>query len=112
MYRAGLEWILGFRVQGTMLLLDPCVPKSWQGFEIGYRYRSSRYTIVVENPAGVSRGIASWALDSVPQPTPLSGGPARVPLVNDAATHHVRVILGVSKIIETEIYSKEGKTVL
>ena len=38
MYRAGLEWILGFRVQGAMLLLDPCIPKTWKGFEIVYRY--------------------------------------------------------------------------
>ena len=27
MYRAGLEWILGFRVRGATLLLDPCVPQ-------------------------------------------------------------------------------------
>jgi cyclic beta-1,2-glucan synthetase len=26
MYRAGLEWILGFRVHGATLLIDPCVP--------------------------------------------------------------------------------------
>ena len=29
MYRVGLEWILGFRVQGKVLLLDPCIPKAW-----------------------------------------------------------------------------------
>ena len=33
MYRAGLEWILGFRVRGTILLIDPCIPKVWKNFE-------------------------------------------------------------------------------
>ena len=33
MYRAGLEWMLGFRLRGTTLVIDPCVPKSWPGFD-------------------------------------------------------------------------------
>lgn len=97
MYRAGLEWILGFRVQGTTLLLDPCIPKMWQGFEIAYRYRSARYEITVENPAGVSRGVASWTLDGVAQPTPPPGATARISVADDGATHRVRVILGVKQ---------------
>jgi cyclic beta-1,2-glucan synthetase len=95
MYRAGLEWILGFRVQGTMVLLDPCVPKAWPGFEIEYRHRSARYEIAVENPNGVCRGVASWTLDGVTQPTPLPGTPARLNLADDGATHRVHVVLGV-----------------
>ena len=59
MYRAGLEWILGFRLRGTMLYLDPCIPRAWQSFAITFRYHSSRYDIVVENPHGVARG---WRL--------------------------------------------------
>jgi cyclic beta-1,2-glucan synthetase len=97
MYRAALEWILGFRLQGTVLLLDPCVPKEWKGFEIVYRYRSSRYEIAVENPSGINRGIVSWTLDGAVQPTPPAGKPARVSLADDGVPHHVRVVLGVSK---------------
>jgi len=26
MYQAGVEWILGFRLRGTTLLIDPCIP--------------------------------------------------------------------------------------
>ena len=102
MYRAGLEWILGFRVQGTQLRLDPCIPKAWQGFEIGYRYRSARYEIVVENPDGVNRGVGSWICDGVPQPLPPPGDPARLILADDGAIHHVRVVLGVSKELHQE----------
>jgi cyclic beta-1,2-glucan synthetase len=90
MYRAGLEWILGFRLQGTSLLLDPCIPRTWPSFEIHFRYRSSRYDIAVENPRGVSRGVVSAELDGVALP----GIQARVPLADDGATHRVRVVLG------------------
>jgi cyclic beta-1,2-glucan synthetase len=94
MYRAGLEWMLGFRVRGTVLLLNPCVPKAWRGFEIVFRYRSARYEIAVENPDGVSRGVARAELDGAALPAVPRETPTRVPLSDDGATHRVRVILG------------------
>jgi cyclic beta-1,2-glucan synthetase len=90
MYRAGLEWILGFRVRGASLELDPCVPKGWPGFELSFRFRSSLYEISVGNPRRVSRGVSHVELDG----RTLSGAPARVPLEDDGATHQVRVVLG------------------
>jgi cyclic beta-1,2-glucan glucanotransferase len=97
MYRAGLEWILGFRVQGTMVVIDPCVPTTWDQFEMTYRFRSARYDIVVDNPRGVSRGITGWALDGISQPLPAPGMPVRMSLSDDGVTHHVRIMLGLSK---------------
>jgi len=90
MYQAGVEWILGFRLRGTTLLLDPCIPRAWPGYEIDFRYHTARYEIVVENPHGVSRGVASAELDG----QPLTGGAAAIPLADDRATHRVRVVLG------------------
>jgi cyclic beta-1,2-glucan synthetase len=90
MYRAGLESILGFRLQGTSLVLDPCIPRIWPGFGINFRYRSSRYDIAVENPGGVCRGIVRAELDGVALPD----RQARIPLTDDGATHRVRVVLG------------------
>ena len=29
MYRAGVEWILGFRLRGAVLHVDPCIPRAW-----------------------------------------------------------------------------------
>ena len=88
MYRAGLEWMLGFRVRGTTLLLDPCVPRAWRGFTIVFRYHGARYDIAVENPSGVTRGIARMELDGDTVPGNV------IPLVDDGATHRVLVILG------------------
>ena len=95
LYRAGLEWILGFRLQGASLYFDPCIPKSWKDFGISYRHRSARYEIQVENPDGVNYGIASWTLDGVAQKPPEPGDRVRLDLVDDASTHQVRVVLGM-----------------
>ena len=90
LYRAGIESILGLRLAGTTLLLDPVIPASWPRFELAYKHRSARYHITVENPQRVSRGVSSATLDG----NALPSGPARVPLADDGATHIVRVILG------------------
>jgi cyclic beta-1,2-glucan synthetase len=90
MYRAGLEWILGFRLRGNELLVDPCVPKAWARFEIVFRYRSARYEIEVENLGGVSRGVSRAELDGAA----LLQRPVRVPLMDDGTTHRVSVTLG------------------
>ncbi|HEY3067578.1 MAG TPA: glucoamylase family protein [Methylomirabilota bacterium] len=89
MYRAGLEWILGFRVRGRRLVVDPCIPRAWRGFEIGFRYRSARYDLVVENPHGLSRGVSSVEVDGVALESDLG-----ITLTDDGKTHRVRIRLG------------------
>jgi cyclic beta-1,2-glucan synthetase len=89
MYRAGLEWILGFRLRGKTLSIDPCIPIKWPGFEIVYRYDSTCYEIIVENPRGISRGVSSVELDG----KALAQG-AQIALADDSVTHRVRVVLG------------------
>jgi cyclic beta-1,2-glucan synthetase len=90
MYRAGLEWILGFRLQGTRLVLSPCIPAAWPGFQIDFKYRSAHYTIQVENPHGVSRGIARAELDG----QVLGCAETGITLTDDGANHILRVVLG------------------
>ncbi len=95
LYRAGIEAMLGFRPRGQRLLVDPCIPKQWPGFSIDYRYRSSCYTIAVENPHGIRRGVASVELDGARlDREAVNGGAANIPLVDDAAIHHVRIVMG------------------
>src|SRR5665647_2227903 len=57
MYRAGLESILGFTVEGDTLRFDPCIPRAWRNFEIVFRHRTTRYEIAVDNHAAVCRVI-------------------------------------------------------
>jgi len=88
LYRAGLEWILGFRRRGDKLEIDPCIPRAWKGFEIAYRHGGTHYVINVENPVGVNRGVAGVSLDGEPVEDGL------VPLVDNGAEHRVRVVMG------------------
>jgi cyclic beta-1,2-glucan synthetase len=90
LYRAGLEGILGFRKEGEHLLMNPCIPREWREFEIHFKHRSTRYTLRVENPEGVSRGVIRVELDGVSQ----EGEIMRIPLCDDGASHQVRLTLG------------------
>ena len=90
LYRAGLESILGCRLSGAELLLDPCVPREWPGFEVTLQYRGTTYRVTVENPRGVNRGVTGLTLDDRALPVE----PARVALTDDRAVHHVRAIIG------------------
>jgi cyclic beta-1,2-glucan synthetase len=89
LYRAGLEWILGFRKQGSALWIDPCIPREWRRFEIIYRHGDTVYRIAVENPKGVCRGVSQVRLDGT-----LLSGDALIPLSIDGSEHRVQVVLG------------------
>ncbi len=90
MQRAGVESILGLRIRGAFLHLDPCIPKAWPKFEMTVRHKSARYEIVVDNPAGVCRGVRFAEIDGVE----IAERPLRLPVADDGAVHRVRVTLG------------------
>ena len=102
MYRVGLESILGFRLRGSTLLIDPCVPKGWPRFDIVFQYDSTRYEIAVENPGGVGRGLSELILDGEKLPDIQLG----LPLMNDGATHKVKAVLGLASPDIPEISSQ------
>ena len=95
MYRAGLESILGFKLQGTSLRIDPCVPRWWREFEITYRREKTTYRIKVENPLAISHGVATVELDG----QLLSDD--EISLTDDGQTHNVLVVLGEKPVKET-----------
>ena len=89
LYRTGLEWILGFRIRGMILNIDPCIPRNWPGYSIDFRYHSALYKIKVENPSNVSRGVALTEMDGKLLP-----GAPTIPLADDGAVHTIRIVLG------------------
>ena len=68
MYRAGIEWILGFRCAATPSTSIRASRAPGAGFEIRFRYHATRYEIAVENPLGVARGVARVEHDGVALP--------------------------------------------
>ena len=99
MYRAGLESILGFKLQKDRLEIDPCVPRWWRDFEITYRRGRAVYRIKVENPLSVSRGVVSVEVDGVAQTT------LAFNVTDDEKTHNIRVVMG--EPVKTEESSSE-----
>ena len=48
-YIAGIEYILGLKIQNKKLTLNPCIPKEWESYFIQYKYEESIYNIKVKN---------------------------------------------------------------
>jgi cyclic beta-1,2-glucan synthetase len=90
LYRAGMEDILGLRLTGSGLHLDPCIPESWPGFEVTLHRGSTRLDIRVENPDGVAKGVASARIDG----TEVADRPLRFDLPEDGERHAILVTMG------------------
>ena len=86
LYRAGLEWILGFRLRGDQLVLTPCVPLDWSGFTLHYQHRGTPYVITCER-----RPAANALVQLTVDGQALKVGRNTVDLVTDGATHEVKV---------------------
>src|SRR4029453_936149 len=90
MYRAGIEWIRGFRFRGAVLHIDPCIPRWWPGYRVTFRYHSATYELVVENPRGANWGVSRLVVDGKEVPTDAR----EVPLKSDGKAHLIEVTLG------------------
>ena len=88
-YVAITQWILGIRPTYEGLLIDPCIPRAWDGFSAERQFRGRRFKIAVRNPKHVSRGVERMTIDGLKVPGNLI--PADLPV----GEHLVEVWLGV-----------------
>ena len=66
MYRAGVEGILGLQRQGAVLVVAPCMPTQWPGFEATVEVAGTRCKVRVQR-ASADGALASGAvLDGAP----------------------------------------------
>ena len=79
MYRVWLEDVLGFKLRGNMLSIQPVIPAEWKGFEMTYRDRSSVYEIQVKNGSTDHVTIDGRAVSGA------------IDLVDDGKTHKIMV---------------------
>ncbi len=91
MYRAGIEGILGIRRAGGELIVEPCLPAAWPGFEARVQVASTLYEISVTAPAAGDHLTCTALLDGAA--VTLTDGCLRVPL--DGGTH--RLSLAVAR---------------
>ena len=86
-YRAGLESILGISLHGNQMEFNPCIPTHWPSYEVSYRFGGSNYSIRVNNPEGLSRGLVALEVDGV-----VANG-RRADLVDDGKAHTILATL-------------------
>ncbi len=82
------QYILGIRPDYDGLVVDPCIPKSWDGFVVRRKFRGANYAITVRNPDHVSRGVKKVAVDGKEIPGDI------LPMLTPDGEHDVQVVMG------------------
>ncbi len=88
LYRLGVEAILGLQLHDHHLVVDPCIPANWEGFEMDFRRGETVYHIRVENPQRLNRGVGQVTLDGKNLPG------QRIPMAADGERHEINITLG------------------
>jgi cyclic beta-1,2-glucan synthetase len=85
MYQLIIESFIGLKKEGDTLSFQPCIPADWPLINVTYRFQDTTYQIemVQEN----NTGVTSLIVDGIQQ----NGD--KLMMVNDSATHQVRVTL-------------------
>ncbi|PWR75999.1 cyclic beta 1-2 glucan synthetase [Methanospirillum stamsii] len=87
MYTLILESLLGLRLTGEIITLEPCIPATWKSFQIDYRYRSTIYHIEVMN-SGRGLQVQSVDIDGISQDD------KKIHLIDDQREHSIVIHLG------------------
>ena len=85
-YFSATRYMLGIKPQYDYLEINPCIPGSWDNFQVTREWRGAVYEISVENPNGVMKGVKEIYLDGKLV--------ERLPVQEPNTTHHVRVVMG------------------
>jgi cyclic beta-1,2-glucan synthetase len=84
MYRLGMERLLGLTRVGDNLQINPCIPKTWQSYELNYRFGKTIYHIHVENLKGTKQITVDGKISAS----------TNIPLMDDEKKHEIIVTLG------------------
>ena len=62
-YDAGIEYILGLKIEKEYLTIQPCIPKDWKEYLIRYKWKESVYNIKILNPNQKNTGVTRVLLN-------------------------------------------------
>ena len=68
------------------MLIDPCIPAEWNGFEAHREWRGAKYSITVTNPDHVEKGVKKIELNNKTV--------SAVPVQKAGTTNTVNVTMG------------------
>jgi cellobiose phosphorylase len=84
-YFAITQYILGIRPGYDGLIIDPCIPSTWNGFKVTRKFRGDIYRIEIINQSGRSKGVSRVVIDSKLQESNV------IPVFGDGKEHFVTV---------------------
>ena len=93
MYRTILESLLGLKVKGDTMEINPCLPKTWTDYSVIYTYKNTKYNIHVMNNSNAFATFPSAKLEMFKHIT-VDGIPLAthiIDLVDDQKEHRVEV---------------------
>ncbi len=82
------QYILGVRPQYDGLLIDPCIPKKWDGFKMQRKFRGATYQLDIKNPDHVSKGVKQIIVNGETLDS------NKIPLLEKGKNHIVEIIMG------------------
>ena len=85
-YFAVTHYLLGVRPEFDELIVDPCIPASWDGFSVKRAFRGDIYNVTVHNPDHLQKGVKEIWVD----------GKAvdKILIAGDGKEHKVKVVMG------------------
>jgi N,N'-diacetylchitobiose phosphorylase len=86
-YTAATKYILGIRPSYHGLIIDPCIPADWAGFEVTRQWRGAIYQIRVKNPVRVMKNVHTVLLNGQPAALP-------IPIQTNGSVNEIIVTLG------------------
>jgi cellobiose phosphorylase len=102
MYRLISETLLGVRLEGESLLIQPRIPKDWKGFKIHYRFRDSMYHITMIQAKAhqaerfeIREGDRIWSDE-------------RIHLIDDRREHHLEIRFRPTPVNNAAMESHNG----
>jgi cellobiose phosphorylase len=85
MYNLITESLLGLKVQGDRLFIEPCIPEEWETYKICYRYKETIYRITFTQNKGA--GTMLLKLDGADINEP------HLTMIDDRVEHTVEVTI-------------------
>jgi cellobiose phosphorylase len=98
MYQLLAESFFGLKRNGNRLSVKPCIPESWNEFEINYRFADTMYHLKFERVEGDAR--MKLMLDDIEQESD------DVLLVNDKMEHEVKIRIVKSEKLEVVAHER------
>ncbi len=85
---AALNWILGIRPEHHGLRIDPCIPRSWNEFNVIRHFRKSICEINVLNPQNFSKGIEEITVNDKIVENQI------IPILKNGEKYDIKVLMG------------------